>query len=78
MADRRCSKCKRHETAGDGRSELRPYAKGGALICFDCVKSSPADEAIAKQQFCGLLDQIEGPAVLTPRGPKPLKGNKKR
>lgn len=77
IADRHCSKCKRPETAGNGHSELRPYGKGGALICYDCMMSSPSDQTIAESQFGGLLDQIEGPAVLTPRGPKPLKGSKK-
>jgi hypothetical protein len=34
------------------RDELRPYGKGGALVCFDCMMK---DEKEAKRQFGRLI-----------------------
>ena len=40
-----CSICQKQE-------ELRPYGKGGALVCFDCAMK---DEDEAKRQFSKVL-----------------------
>lgn len=70
-----CSKCKK---TGD----LRPYGKGGALVCFPCGMD---DLPTTKKEFGALLgaaeDEGTGSVVLTPDGPKPLaprKGKKTR
>ena len=59
--------------------ELRPYGKGGALICFECMKATPETEEEAKKQFamqlgaCGEIGVI-GEEV----GPYPFKHYKEK
>lgn len=70
-APRVCSKCGSPERADDdeGLSELRPYGKGGALVCFPC---GMADEATTNAEFARQLDAAGPGAVLTADGPRPL------
>ena len=71
-----CSKCGRTEGSrivGDGahRIELRPYGKGGALVCFDC---GMADEQTTAREYGRRLEAasvLTGAAQLSPRGPIP-------
>lgn len=74
----KCSVCN-HEEDND-QYELRPYGKNGALICFDCMKSSPEREAEAERQFSARLDvaaEETGIAVIgTKGGPQPYRGTK--
>jgi hypothetical protein len=54
-----CGTCNQPENfQADSQSELRPYGKGGALICYRCAMK-PENEAEAKRQFKGILDGIE-------------------
>lgn len=69
----KCSVCNQEE-------ELRPYGKNGALICFDCMKSTPEREAEAVRQFSARLDvaaEETGVAIIGSKdGPMPYKGKK--
>jgi hypothetical protein len=66
-----CSRC--GSLGGPGPRELRPYGKGGALVCFECANKSPKSRAAARRQFGRRLDSAGPVAVLTRDGPKPLK-----
>jgi hypothetical protein len=65
-----------------GRTELRPYGPGGALICYECAMK-PANRATVDQQFDAALSAAEDASIadggrvahveLTRRGPMPLK-----
>ena len=55
-----------------GEVELRPYGKGGAPICFDCMKSSPERERTAKEMFRKRLNQIPGNEVAIVKGIGPV------
>jgi len=69
---RRCSVYNRTESfSGSGRRELRPYGKGGALVCFDCGMK---DLETTNVEFGKRLDAAGPVAVLTPDGPKKMKG----
>jgi hypothetical protein len=57
----------RCETCGLSR-DLRPYGKGGALICFQCMKSSPKNEAEAARQFSKIL--ARGDTIIDDNGPR--------
>jgi hypothetical protein len=69
-----CSICNIPEDHEDG--ELRPYGKMGALICFNCMMSTPENQAEANKQFTARLDvaaEENGVIVLGGRdGPVPL------
>ena len=65
-----CSICKSTDR------ELRPYGKGGAPICFPCMKADPAVEREAKRQFNAAMTRAAAESstvVLTSDGPKPMK-----
>lgn len=67
----RCSIC-----ASTDR-ELRPYGKGGALVCFPCATASPEAQATASHQFdvAYAAAQAAGNGVVLvgkPTGPEPL------
>jgi hypothetical protein len=65
-----------------GFTELRPYGRGGALICFGCAMK-PENRAEAQRQLDSALDAAEDASradgatvahvVLTTRGPRALK-----
>jgi len=52
--------------------ELRPYGKGGTLICFGCMTGSPGTQEEAKRRFAG-LHAAAGPVALVggEEGPVP-------
>ncbi len=54
----RCSVCQAAAgtTVNGQRIELRPYGRGGALVCFAC---GTADEATARTQFRGAIERAE-------------------
>lgn len=61
--ERACCYC------GTTEQELRPYAPGGRLVCFDCAMK-PERKGTTEAEFKARLDAIDGPVVLTPDGPK--------
>ena len=75
QAARKCSYCGKEENFPiDTKSELRPYGKGGSLICIGCVKSDKSVEEIAKDNFLKRLDKSSsktGASLLSPEGPIP-------
>jgi hypothetical protein len=50
-----CSVCQQVDDGSEDR-ELRPYGKLGALICYDCMKSSPEREAEAGRQIAARFE----------------------
>lgn len=67
--ERKCSIC--GQPSGPGPRELRPYGKGGADVCYECVFGSPEREAEAERQINKVLDQ-PGPLVLDEEGIRPM------
>ena len=61
MTDEQCTACGKV-------SELRPYGKKGARICFDCMK---LNEPAAKKIFSDTLSAAGPFAVLTEGGVRP-------
>jgi len=51
MSDKICSVC--GETFGP--NGIRPYGKGGTLICFDCMMADPEKEHEAKRRFAAMF-----------------------
>jgi hypothetical protein len=45
-----------------GRTELRPYGPGGALICYTCGMR-PENRATVDQQFDAALDAAEAASI---------------
>lgn len=70
-----CSYCENDHEDYD----VRPYGHNGSLICFNCVKSSPELEEIAKNNFLAQLDAASAHSKIVvlgePTGPRPLNGN---
>lgn len=66
-----CVYCKRTDV------ELRPYARGGQLVCFKCAFATPDRKAETENSFRAQLDAA-GQVVLIGEetGPRPLVGNK--
>lgn len=71
-----CSVCLHPEDDSD--YELRPYGPMGALICFDCMQSTPARRAEAARQFkvrLAVAEEKTGVAAIGPKGgPQPFTG----
>ena len=55
--------------------DLRPYGPKGALVCFKCAMATPERAKTAEDTYYGILDSIEGPAILTDIGPTPMIGD---
>lgn len=43
----------------DPKSELRPYGKGGEMICFRCAFSTPEMESQTKANFEIIIEAVE-------------------
>lgn len=55
------------------RMDLRPYAKGGELTCYTCMKQTPEREAEARRLCQAAFDSAGPMAAITEEGVKPLK-----
>lgn len=67
-----CAACKSPE--GPGERELRPYGRGGSLVCYRCDQKSPGARRTARKAFGKRLADAGAVAVITRDGPKPLAG----
>lgn len=41
------------------QKDCRPYGAGGTMICFQCMKASPAREKEARAQVTQLFEKID-------------------
>lgn len=54
--------------------ELRPYGPGGSCVCEPCAFETIERAEATRKAYVAMLGAITGPAILTPDGPEPLRG----